>query len=180
MLSVKLISLANSVEGVMRIYCLLLTSMVVCASTVPVHAISWSVQMSCASDYYAYCSKHVAGSAGCHACMNTNRSKLSSACVTALIGDGVIPKTDVTQPKAKFAVSKPRPVPLVKVVPETKRLAKVRTEKVATAKRIAAQPAQKPVPAVLALDQQTFEAFKNRAPYFMQEAEETASIVVPE
>lgn len=135
--------------------------------------------MNCASDYYAYCSKHVAGSAGCHACMNSNRSKLSNACVSALISDGIIPKTDITQQKAKFAVSKPRPVPPVKVA-ASKRPGKLRVAKVSVAKRAVAQPKQRPVPAVLAIDQQTFEAFKNRAPYFVQAEESTASIATPE
>ena len=169
----------------MRIWALCLTAALVSASTAPARALSWSVQMNCASDYYAYCSKHVAGSAGCHACMNTNRSKLSSACVSALIDDGIIPKTDITQQKSKFFASKPIAARPVKAAPAMKPITKSQSSKIAVVKRTlapaAARSAQKPVRAALAIDQKTFEAFKNRAPYFVPAPEDaTASIAAPD
>lgn len=164
----------------MRIWVLLIASTALSASTAPARALSWSVQMNCASDYYAYCSKHVAGSAGCHACMNTNRSKLSSACVSALIDDGIMPKADITQQKTKFAVSKPPAARAVKNASAAKPIVKSQATKMAAAKRTVAPSPQKPVGAALAIDQQTFEALKKRAPYFVKEAEETASIVAPQ
>ena len=165
----------------MRIQAWLFTSSILCASAIPATALSWSVQMNCASDYYAYCSKHVAGSAGCHACMNANRTKLSSACVSALVDDGIVSKTDTTQQKPKFAATRPRAAQSVKAVAETKSAGKVRTVKIVMAKRSDARPTQKPAEASLAIDQQTFEALKNRAPYFVPAAEEeTASITASE
>lgn len=143
----------------MRLWVLLFTSAVVCSTTGPAAALSWSVQMNCASDYYAYCSKHVAGSAGCHACMRANRLKLSSACVSALIDDGIIPKTNITQQKAKFAATKPRPAQSVKAVTETKPAAKPRAAKVAIVQQPAARPAQKPVPAALEIDRSMAQNF---------------------
>ena len=77
-----------------------------CASSVPANAISWSTQFNCASDYYAYCSMHTAGSPECHACMRANRTKLSNSCVSALIDDGVLPKTDAAQKKPRIAEAK--------------------------------------------------------------------------
>ncbi|MBR2535651.1 MAG: hypothetical protein IKE66_06215 [Hyphomicrobium sp.] len=165
----------------MRIWVLLIASTALSASTAPARALSWSVQMNCASDYYAYCSKHVAGSAGCHACMNTSRSKLSSACVSALIDDGIIPKTDITRQTSKFAVSKPIAARPVKAMPAPEKIVKAQASKIAAAKRTLAPSAQKPVRAALAIDQKTFEAFKNRAPYFVPAPEDaTASIAAPE
>lgn len=137
--------------------------------------------MNCASDYYAYCSKHVAGSAGCHACMNANRTKLSGTCVSALIDDGIIPKMDITQQKAKFAAIKARAAQSVKAAAETKPADKGRAVNIAMAKRPDARPAQKPAGVSLKIDQQTFEAFKRRAPYFVSAAEDaTASIAAPQ
>ena len=182
----------------MRSKALLFTSAVLCASNVPANAISWGAQMNCASDYYAYCSMHTAGSAECHACMRANRPRLSNSCVSALIDDGVIPKADVAQQKAKIevATAKAKPAARLTVMPVANPVAKapsanfaaVRpTPKSASSVAIAVlsahpeslprepepltTPPQHPVEAALAIDQQTFEAFKNRAPYFLATAE---------
>lgn len=71
-------------------------------STVAIHsnqasAASLSVQLACASDYYAYCSKHDPDGPGVRACMNANGAKLSQRCVNALVGAGEISKAEVTR-----------------------------------------------------------------------------------
>jgi hypothetical protein len=234
----------------MRSRALFFASAVVCASTIPAVAISWNTQMNCASDYYAYCSKHVAGSAGCHACMRANRTKLSGACVSALIDDGVLPKSGAAQQKPKLAVSKPKAKPaartparlaakpVVKAKPAADTASKPAAvpappvenavpasipaaaspvesagtasppeaassaaatasapQALARAPEPAATPPQQPeVPAATpvqqvetapGIDQQTFEALKNRAPFFVATPEtllfeETAANAVPQ
>ena len=191
----------------MRIISLLFTFAALWASTASANAYSWSTQMNCASDYYAYCSKHTAGSPGCHACMRANRPKLSNACVSALIDDDILSKTDSAQQKVKLAETKARPAQSLKVMPVTNPVAKspvakalvdkVVATKAATVKRVQsaplpvanaepsarpapapqAEPVPRPVETALAIDQQTFEAFKSRAPYFLPaiEFEATAS-----
>ena len=69
-------------------------------STVALHAnqasaASLAVQLACATDYYAYCSKHDPDGPGVRACMNANGAKLSNRCVNALVGAGEISKAEV-------------------------------------------------------------------------------------
>ncbi len=69
-------------------------------STVAIHsnrasAASLAVQLACASDYYAYCSKHDPDGPGVRACMNANGNKLSNRCVNALVAAGEISKAEV-------------------------------------------------------------------------------------
>jgi hypothetical protein len=69
-------------------------------STVAIHsnhasAASLAVQLACASDYYAYCSKHDPDGPGVRACMNANGNKLSKRCVNALVAAGEISKAEV-------------------------------------------------------------------------------------
>ena len=137
--------------------------------------------MNCASDYYAYCSMHTAGSPGCHACMRANRPRLSNSCVSALIDDGVMPREDVAQQKAKIAVAKAKPAPPLNVMPAANPVAKessARPETLARDPTPQTPPLQQPVQSALAIDQQTFEAFKNRAPYFLATAEVEAKFEV--
>lgn len=181
----------------MRSKAFLFSSMVLCASNAPANAISWNTQMNCASDYYAYCSIHTAGSAGCHACMRANRVKLSNSCVSALIDDGVLTKANtaprnanVTPRKAKIAlvvpkakapsraparsVANPPSADAAVVRPKPKTEPSVaaaapatRPEPLERAPEPPATPPMEPVEAAPAIDQQTFEALKNRAPYFV-------------
>lgn len=77
----------------------------VTASTVLIHptqasAVSLSVQLACAADYYAYCSKHDPDSPAVRVCMNSNGHKLSKRCVNALIGAGEISKAEVDRRSA--------------------------------------------------------------------------------
>ena len=77
----------------------------VAASTVLIHtsqasAVSLSVQLACAADYYAYCSKHDPDGPAVRVCMNNNGHKLSKRCVNALIGAGEITKAEVDRRSA--------------------------------------------------------------------------------
>ncbi len=63
-------------------------------------AISLSVQMACASDYYAFCSQHDPFGAGVKACMRANGLRLSNKCVNALVGAGEVSKSEVDRRRA--------------------------------------------------------------------------------
>ena len=180
----------NGFGDSMRSKALLLTSVVLCASNVPANALSWSSQMNCAGDSYTYCSMHTAGSAEHHACMRANRPKLSTSCVSALIDDGVLPKTIASQRKTKIAAAtaQTKPAPRTTARPVASPVDKAPSAKVATAKATPmsalpiadaaseplarapeplATPPQQPMEAAPAMDQKTFEALKSRAPYFL-------------
>ncbi len=65
-------------------------------------AASLSVQLACAADYYAYCSKHDPDGPGVRACMRANGMKLSTRCVNALVAAGEVPKSDVERRSAEY------------------------------------------------------------------------------
>ena len=82
-----------------------LVAAAIAASTVLIHATqasaaSLAVQLACASDYYAYCSKHDPDGPGVRTCMNNNGHKLSKRCVSALISAGEISKAEVDRRSA--------------------------------------------------------------------------------
>jgi hypothetical protein len=58
-------------------------------------AVSASVQSACASDYFAYCSRHDPDGPGVRKCMRANGLKLSKSCVDALIAAGEVSKSEV-------------------------------------------------------------------------------------
>lgn len=58
---------------------------------------SMSVQLACASDYYAYCSKHDPDGQAVRACMRVNGSRLSDRCFNALVAAGEVSKADVSR-----------------------------------------------------------------------------------
>ena len=64
-------------------------------------AVSLSVQLACATDYYAYCSKHDPDGPGVRGCMRAAGPKLSNRCVNALIGAGEVSKAEVERQKAE-------------------------------------------------------------------------------
>lgn len=66
-------------------------------------AVSLSVQMACAADYFAYCSKHEIGSPGVRACMRANGLKLSKRCVSALVAAGEVSQAEVDRRAAAAA-----------------------------------------------------------------------------
>lgn len=58
-------------------------------------AVSLSVQLACASDYYSYCSKQDPDGPGVRSCMRANGPKLSKSCIKALIDAGEVSKDEV-------------------------------------------------------------------------------------
>lgn len=199
---------------------LLLTCVVLGASSVAAQAVGFRTQMSCAGDYYAYCSQHAPGSPGVRKCMRAAGPKLSKGCINALIADGEVSKAEVEQHKQKLAGAKAKPkaaepkkdavaAAAKKAQPDAKKDSK-KTDvaqkkpvpadaKGAAAKVAAAAPVPKPKAATRArapeaaataalaapaapetqtvsLDQQTFEALKNRGAVFIAEDEGGATI----
>jgi hypothetical protein len=63
--------------------------------TTQASAASLAVQLACAADYYAYCSKHDPDGPGVRACMNANGPKLSNRCINALVSAGEVSKAEV-------------------------------------------------------------------------------------
>lgn len=66
-------------------------------------AVSLSVKMACASDYYSYCSQHNPGSPGVRQCMRANGPQLSKRCINALVGAGEVSKAEVDRRRAVAA-----------------------------------------------------------------------------
>ena len=64
-------------------------------------AVSLSVQLACATDYFAYCSKHDPDGPGVRACMRANGMKLSKRCVNALVAAGEVSKAEVERRSAE-------------------------------------------------------------------------------
>lgn len=54
-------------------------------------AASAAVEEACASDYFAYCSKHDPDGPGVRSCMRAVGSRLSPRCIKALAAAGEIP-----------------------------------------------------------------------------------------
>ena len=63
-------------------------------------ASSLAVQLACASDYYAYCSKHDPDGPGVRGCMRANGPKLSQRCVNALVSAGEVTRAEVERGEA--------------------------------------------------------------------------------
>lgn len=69
------------------------------------NAVSLSVKLACASDYYAYCSQHGVGTPGVRSCMRANGPRLSNRCVNALIGAGEVSRAEVNRRRAARTVA---------------------------------------------------------------------------
>ena len=54
-------------------------------------AASMAVEIACAADYYAHCSKHDPDSPAVRSCMRAVGSRLSQRCIKALAAAGEIP-----------------------------------------------------------------------------------------
>lgn len=132
-------------------------------------------QLSCASDYYAYCSKHEVGSPGLRKCMNDNGPRLSNSCINALISDGEITKEEVARRREQVLAAKRQPVapPQAVVAADAAKAdaLKAKAARVADASKApVAKPKVEPVRTAaltLTLDQKTFEALKNRGNAFV-------------
>jgi hypothetical protein len=66
-------------------------------------AASIAVQVACADDYYAYCSKidPILDAKGVNACMKANGAKLSQRCIEALLAEGEVTPADIAARPAK-------------------------------------------------------------------------------
>ena len=64
-------------------------------------AVGLRVQMACAGDYFAYCSKYPTEGPGVRQCMRANGHKLSSRCINALIAAGEVSKAEVERRAAR-------------------------------------------------------------------------------
>jgi hypothetical protein len=73
----------------------------IAAGLSPAMAASRSVEIACASDYFAYCSKHDPDGAATRNCMRANGPKLSARCVSALVKAGEISSADVERRSAR-------------------------------------------------------------------------------
>ena len=62
-----------------------------------VFANSMTVQLACASDYYAYCAKHDPDGPAVRACMRANGTRLSDRCLNALIAAGEVSKSEASR-----------------------------------------------------------------------------------
>lgn len=73
----------------------LLAAAVACStlilSAAAANAASTSVEMACAADYFAHCSKHDPDSPGVRSCMRAVGARLSQRCIKALAAAGEIP-----------------------------------------------------------------------------------------
>lgn len=65
-------------------------------------SVSARVRISCASDYFAYCSKHAVGSPGVRQCMRAAGPKLSKRCVNALVASGEVSQSEVARRAAQL------------------------------------------------------------------------------
>ena len=71
------------------------------AITSQASAASLAVQLACASDYYAYCSKHDPDGPGVRGCMRAAGPKLSDRCINALVSAGEVSKAEVDRRRAE-------------------------------------------------------------------------------
>jgi hypothetical protein len=66
------------------------------------NAISLSVKLACASDYYAHCSAHPVDSSATRQCMRRVGAGLSKGCIDALVGAGEVSKAEVQRKAASL------------------------------------------------------------------------------
>ena len=63
----------------------------------PVWALDGRVELGCAGDYMAFCSKHDPDGRGVRRCMRANQRKLSRVCVNALVAAGEVSANEVAR-----------------------------------------------------------------------------------
>jgi hypothetical protein len=63
----------------------------------PASAVDGRVEVGCASDYMAYCSRHDPDGRAVRRCMRVNQRKLSPACVNALVAAGEVSANEVAK-----------------------------------------------------------------------------------
>lgn len=141
-------------------------------------AIGFMTQMSCASDYYAYCSQFQVGSKELRVCMRRAGPKLSKSCLNALIADGEVSKAEVERTRqeilaAKNAAKQP-PAKQKNDEPKQKRTEVAKADEVVPkphpAKKAQTEIEAPPKAEKLTINEQTFAALKQRKPKFIEEA----------
>lgn len=145
-------------------------------------AIGFMTQMSCASDYYAYCSQFQVGSKELRICMRRAGPKLSKSCLNALIADGEVSKAEVEKTRqeilaAKTAAKQP-PAKQKNEEQKQKRIAVAKAEEAARNTEARPRGEKKSSTASktpqktekLTIDAQTFAALKQRQPKFIEDA----------
>ena len=68
-------------------------------------AVSSNVRNACMGDYFSFCAGMEVGSQELRRCFNKNGAKLSSACVSALVGAGEVSKAEVDRRAGKTKVA---------------------------------------------------------------------------
>ncbi len=61
---------------------------------------SMSLQLACAGDYYAYCSRHDPDGPATQTCMRANGPRLSQRCIDALVAAGRVTRREVARRSA--------------------------------------------------------------------------------
>jgi hypothetical protein len=67
----------------------------------PAGAVSLSLEIACAADYYAYCSQHDPDGQSVKKCFRVNGEKLSRRCLNALVAEGEVSKSEIEARSAK-------------------------------------------------------------------------------
>jgi hypothetical protein len=147
---------------------LLPAALILFASSLAANAVGFKTQISCAGDYYAFCSSFPVGSPAVRKCMSDNGPKLSKSCINALIADGEISKEEVARRTANIAAVSAAPKPERKAVaqrPDEPKRDIIRQSDI--------KEGVKQQPGVLrekvTLDQPTFVALKNRGHHFLSD-----------
>lgn len=167
----------------MRTLALAATAFLLSASAAS--AIGFLTQMSCASDYYAYCSQFQVGSKELRLCMRRVGPKLSKSCLNALIADGEVSKAEVEKKRqeilaAKNPAKQHPPAKQKSEEPKQKRTAIAKADDesqsadVPRSRTSDKKPSHKVETSAtsekLTLNEQTFAALKQRRPKFIEEA----------
>ncbi len=85
-----------SSRGITSCACTLLTAAGLLASGASMaSAAGMAVELACASDYFAFCSKFDSDSSAGRNCMSTHGNQLSKRCVNALVKAGEVSKAEV-------------------------------------------------------------------------------------
>ena len=64
-------------------------------------AVSLSLELACAADYYTYCSQHDPDGPGVRKCFRATGEKLSQRCLNALVKAGEVSRSEIESRSAK-------------------------------------------------------------------------------
>lgn len=146
-------------------------------------SVGFLTQMSCASDYYAYCSQFQVGSKELRICMRRAGPKLSKSCLNALIADGEVSKAEVERTRqeilaAKNAAKQPPAAKQKSEEPKPKRTAVAKADSATSSIAPRSQGEKKAAKdsdvsgkaEKFTINEQTLAALKQRRPKFIEEA----------